>query len=110
MTKKPPISTNIIEQMIDLRIQQSAIEKQIEALKPAFYEACNQQDIDRIENGRALIYWRLTPGKWDYSYNIIEHEQKLKQLKLDFQETHEPVTGREVSWVIRLAVDKTASG
>jgi hypothetical protein len=94
-----------IERMIDLRIQQADLEQQIQALKSAFFEACNQQDTDHIENGRAFIFCKLTPGKWNYPTNIINHERKLKQLKKDFQDNHEPDTGREVFWVIKLLTD-----
>jgi hypothetical protein len=94
-----------IERMINLRIQQAKLEQQIQALKPAFSEACSQQDTDQIENGRACTFRKLTPGKWNYSTNIINHERKLKQLKKVFQENHEPNTGREVFWVIKLLTD-----
>jgi hypothetical protein len=94
-----------IERMIDLRIQQANLEQQIQALKPAFFKACSQQDTDQIENSRAFIFCKLTPGKWNYSTNIINQEHKLKQLKKDFQEKHEPNTGREVFWAIKLLTD-----
>jgi hypothetical protein len=97
-----------IERMIDLRIQQAKLKQQIQALKPAFFEACSQQDTDQIKNGRAFIFCKLTPGKWNYSTNIINHERKLKQLKKDFQENHEPNTGREVFWVNSLMTQKTS--
>jgi hypothetical protein len=58
--------SDIIEQMIDLRIRQADLEQQIQALRPAFFDACAQQTTDRLENERALIYRRLTPSKWNY--------------------------------------------
>jgi hypothetical protein len=94
-----------IEQMIDLRIQLEEIEQQIQNLKPAFYEACEQMETDQIRRERALIYCKINNGKWVYPDNIIKQQQKLKQLKLDFQTTHEPNSGREVSWVIKLYSD-----
>jgi hypothetical protein len=42
--------------MIDLRIQLEEIERQIQNLKPAFYEACEQMETDQIRRERALIY------------------------------------------------------
>lgn len=92
----------IIEQMIDLRIQQADLEVQIQALKPAFFDACAQQTADRLKNKRALIYCRLTPGQWNYPDHIVHQEQKLKQIKQDFRESHEPVAGREVAWTLKL--------
>ena len=47
---------NIIEAMIDLRIQLEQIETQIDALKLAFYAACatlNAKKIERITFGTA---------------------------------------------------------
>jgi hypothetical protein len=92
----------VIELMIDLRIQQAELEQQIQALKPAFFDACTQQNTDRIKNERALIYCKLTPGQWNYPSDIVDREQQLKQLKLDFKLTHEPAAGREVSWTLKL--------
>jgi hypothetical protein len=94
--------SDIIEQMIDLRIQQADLEQQIQALRPAFFDACAQQTMDRLENERALIYRKLTPSKWNYPSHILAHEQQLKQLKQDFQESHEPAMGREIIWNIKL--------
>lgn len=94
-----------IEQMIDLRIQLEEIERQIQELKPAFYEACEQLETDQIHHEKALIYCKVTSGKWVYPDNIIKQQQKLKQLKLDFQTTHEPISGREISWVLKLYSD-----
>jgi hypothetical protein len=102
MATKKTSPAQIIEQMIDLRIQQAKIEQQIQALQPSFFEACAQQNTDHIKNDRAFIFCRLTPGKWNYPSNIIQYERQLKQLKQDFQTNHEPNTGREVSWVIKL--------
>jgi hypothetical protein len=98
-TLKPP---EVIELMIDLRIQQAELEQQIQALKPFFFDACTQQNTDRIHNERALIYCRLTPGQWNYPSDIVHQEQQLKQLKEDFKLTHEPAAGREVSWTLKL--------
>jgi hypothetical protein len=98
-TFKPP---EVIEQMIDLRIRQVELEQQIQALRPAFFDACAQQTTDRLENERALIYRRLTPSKWNYPSHILDQERQLKQLKQDFQENHEPEMGREVIWNIKL--------
>lgn len=102
MTTETLTPSEIIELMIDLRIQQADLEAQIQALKPAFFDACAQQTTDRIQNERALIYCRLTPGQWNYPDDIVQHEQQLKQLKQDFRENHEPAVGREVSWALKL--------
>jgi hypothetical protein len=98
-TLTPP---DVIELMIDLRIQQAELEQEINALKPAFFDACAQQNTDHIPNERALIFCKLTPGQWNYPEDIIEHEQQLKQLKQDFRENHEPAAGREISWALKL--------
>jgi 3-methyladenine DNA glycosylase AlkC len=102
MTTNSLPSAKIIEQMIDLRIQLEAIDQQIKELKPAFIEACEEQESDQIHHERALIYCKITNGTWIYPTNIIKQQEKLKQLKQDFHATHEPNAGREVSWVIKL--------
>ena len=93
---------NVINQMIALRLQRAAIDHQIDTLKPTFFEACATLDISQLRHEQALVSRQLTPGQWDYPSPILEQEQQLKQLKQQFRETHEPATGRELSWSIRL--------
>lgn len=94
--------TDIVDAMIELRIQLREIEEQIQALQPAFFTACLALNTDKIALQRATISRRLTPGQWAYSANIVEQEDLLKQLKQQFQQTHEPISGREVTWAIKL--------
>ena len=110
-TSAPPATTldldllnpiNVIEAMIDLRIQFEQLETQINALKPAFYVACATLNAEKIERDRALITRRLTPGQWAYSSEVSEQEMLFKQLKQQFQKAHEPAGGREVIWAIKL--------
>jgi len=96
-------SDNVINQMVALRVQRAKLDHQINSLKPLFFKACAAQDKSRFEHEQATISRRLTPGKWDYPERIVEQENRLKQVKQQFQETHEPTTGREVIWSIRLA-------
>jgi hypothetical protein len=103
MAKKSPLSSaKIIDQMIALHTQKKILEQQIQELEPAFFEACNQQDNDKINGERALVYRKITPGRWVYPNNIIEQQEQLKQLKQEFQDTHEPNHGREISWVVKI--------
>lgn len=93
---------DIIDAMINLRSQLAELEQQIQALQPAFYAACIALNTDKIEMERATISRRLSPGKWDYSNDIVEQEELLSRLKKQFQQTHEPISGREVIWAVRL--------
>jgi len=93
---------DVIEAMIDLRIQLEQIETQIDALKLAFYAACVALNADKIQRDRALITRRLTQGQWDYSPEVIEQELLFKQLKQQFQKQHEPIGGRDVIWAVKL--------
>jgi methionyl-tRNA formyltransferase len=95
-------SIDILNAMIELRIQLREIEEQIQALQPAFFVACLALNTDKIALQRATISRRLTPGQWAYSANVVEQEDLLKQLKQQFQKTHEPVGGREITWAIKL--------
>jgi len=94
--------TEIIETMIELRIQLREIEEQIQTLQPAFLTACLALNTDKIALDRATISRRLTPGQWAYSVPVLEQETLFKQLKQQFQQTHEPIAGREVIWAIKL--------
>lgn len=104
-----PSPIEIINAMIELRIQLYELEQQIQALQPAFKAACLALNTDKIALERAIITRKLTPGQWVYSPDISEQEDLLKQLKRQFQQTHEPTqqtheptSGREVIWVIKL--------
>ena len=92
----------IIETMIDLRIQLSQLEQQIQSLQPAFFAACLALNTEKIALERAIITRRLTPGRWTYSPDIGEQEALLKQLKRQFQQLHEPTSGRDLTWSIKL--------
>jgi hypothetical protein len=104
MPKSKSISSpeDIIQQMIALQTQQAVIEAQISDLRPAFFEACAQYDSNHIEHNGAFIYRKLTRGTWTYPDDIINYEQHLKKIKLEFRQTHEPTDGREISWIIKL--------
>ncbi|MEP0920124.1 hypothetical protein NC981_25350 [Leptolyngbya sp. DQ-M1] len=93
---------DVIEAMIDLRIQLEQIEIQIDALKLAFYGAYTTLNAEKIERDRALIIRRLTPGQWTYSPEVLEQELLFKQLKQQFHKAHEPTSGREVIWAVKL--------
>lgn len=88
--------------MIDLRAQVAELDLQIQALQPSFNTACLALNTDKIALERAIISRRLTPGKWDYSNDVIVQEDLFKSLKKQFQQTHEPISGREVAWTIKL--------
>lgn len=94
---------DVIDQMVELRLQRTQLDQRIEALKPAFHQACTELDVSQFRHDNALISRKLTPGRWQYSDSIQEKEKQLKRLKRQFQETHEPVSGREISWAIKLA-------
>lgn len=93
---------DIIEAMIDLRIQLFHLKQQIEALETDFAAACLSLNLDKIALERAVITRRLTPGQWSYALPILQQEELLKDLKQAFQQEHEPTGGREVTWAIKL--------
>jgi hypothetical protein len=92
----------IINAMIDLRIQLSELERQIQALQPTFFAACTALKTEKIALEQAIITRRLTPGQWTYSPDILEQESLLKQLRRQFQLDHDPTRGRDLIWVIKL--------
>ena len=105
--------SDVIDQMIELQMQLVEVKHQIDALKPAFYAACAAQEAEGTEfrhdytgkDGspyRAVIYRRLSAGQWEYPDTIVEQEQRLKHLKKQFQAVHEPKSGREITWTVRL--------
>lgn len=93
---------DVIRAMIDLRAQVAELELQIQTLQPTFGAACLALNTDKISLERAIISRRLTPGRWAYSNDVVEQEDLFKLLKKQFQQTHEPIAGREVAWTIKL--------
>jgi hypothetical protein len=113
LDSKPPILStessanlldplDVINMMIDLRAQLAELEQQVQTLQPAFYAACVALNTDKMELERAIISRRLSPGKWNYSDDIVEQEELLSRLKKQFQQNHEPISGREVIWAVKL--------
>jgi hypothetical protein len=96
---------DIIDRMIELRIQLQELESQIASLQPAFFAACLALNTEKIERTRAVISRRLTPGQWTYSIDILEQVSFLKQLKKQFHQDHEPTGGREVTWAMKLLLN-----
>lgn len=92
----------VIETMIDLRIQLAQLEQQIQTLQPSFFTACLILNQAKIERDRAIISRKLTPARWTYAMDILEQEALLKQLRKQFQQDHEPTGGRETTWIIKL--------
>lgn len=96
---------DIIDRMIELKIQLQELQNQIESLQPAFFAACLSLNTQKIERTRAIITRKLTPGQWTYSIDILEQEGCLKQLKKQFHQDHEPSSGREVTWMMKLLLN-----
>jgi hypothetical protein len=92
----------VIETMIDLRIQFTQLEQQIQTLQPSFFAACLMLNQAKIERDRAIISRKLTPAQWTYAIDVLEQEALFKQLRKQFQQDHEPTGGRETTWIIKL--------
>ena len=93
---------DIIEHMIDLRIQIALLQQQAKELKQDFFAACFALNLDTITLEQATISRKLSPGKWDYPPNITEQDLLIKALKEQFKQDNEPISGRDITWVIRL--------
>ncbi|MDX2242653.1 MAG: hypothetical protein NW224_18350 [Leptolyngbyaceae cyanobacterium bins.302] len=96
---------DIIDRMIELRIQLQELQNEIASLQPAFFAACLTLNTEKIERTRAVITRRLTPGQWTYSIDILEQDSFLKQLKKQFHQNHEPTSGRELTWAMKLLLN-----
>lgn len=99
-------ANEILEQMIDLRLQMAQLQQEMQALKPAFFAACQSFQQNTIERQRAIIKRRLTPGKWNYHSDILDQEQLIKTLKQQFRQDHDPISGRDVIWMIQLILSE----
>jgi hypothetical protein len=93
---------DVIETMIDLRVQLAQLEHQIKTLQPTFFAACFALNQVKIERQRAIVSQKRTPAQWSYATEILEQELLLKQLRKQFQQDHEPTGGRQITWMIKL--------
>lgn len=100
-------ANDIIDHMIDLRIQMAQLQQEIEALHPSFCAACVTFDKPTIQLERAIIKRRFTPGKWLYDEEITTQANLLKTLKAQFKIDHEPIAGRDINWIIQLLLGQS---
>lgn len=98
----------VIDAMIELRIQLAQLEQQIQDLQPAFFAACLTLNQAKIARSRAIISRKFTPAQWSYATDILEQEALLKQLRKQFQQDHEPTGGRNIIWMIKLLLAQSA--
>jgi len=71
----------IIDDMVDLRIQMAQLEQQIRELQPLFFAACFRLNQAKIDRSRAIISRKLTPAQWTYTAEILDQEVLFKQLR-----------------------------
>ncbi len=93
---------DIIDEMIDRRMHVFKMEREIQALQPAFFAACLALNTEKMQHRRATITRKLTPAQGTDSADVLEQEALLKQLKRRFQQNHEPSSGRDMTWMIKL--------
>lgn len=98
----------VIDAMIELRIQLAQLEQQIQNLQPAFFAACFMLNQAKIARTRAIISRKHTPAQWTYTADILEQEAFLKLLRKQFQQDHEPTKGRDITWIIKLLLAQSA--
>lgn len=99
--------TEVINNMVELRVQLAQLEQQIQDLQPAFKAACATFNTKKIELDRAIITQKLTPAQWSYSKEILQQQNLIKELKRQFKLDHEPISGRDITWVIKLLLSKS---
>ncbi len=99
--------TEVINNMVELRIQLAQLEQQIQDLQPAFKAACTTFNTQKIELDRAVITQKLTPAQWSYSKEILQQQDLIKELKRQFKLDHEPIAGRDITWAIKLLLSKS---
>lgn len=100
--------TEVINNMVELRVQLAQLEQQIQDLQPAFKAACATFNTKKIELDRAVITQKLTPAQWAYSNEILQQQNLIKELKRQFKLDHEPIAGRDITWVIKLLLSKSS--
>lgn len=92
---------DVIEMMVERLFQLAELEHHIQTLQPTFFAACLALNTDKITLQKAIITRRLTPAQWDYSAAILQQQDVLKHLKQQFQHTHQPISGRDITWVLK---------
>ncbi len=98
----------VIDTMIELRIQLGQLQQQIQELEPTFFAACLILNQAKIQRERAVISRKFTPAQWTYDADILAQEALFKQLRKQFQQDHEPTGGRDITWMIKLLLAQSA--
>lgn len=99
-------ASEVIDAMIELKFQAYQLDQQIKALQPLFFATCEALKTSKIELEHAVISRRLTPAQWTYDPHILQQQDFLKALKQEFQRDHEPTSGRDVIWSVKLLHSK----
>jgi hypothetical protein len=90
----------IIEHYVRLRKMEKRLQKKIEVAYDKFAAAATAIEADGMEVAKAKIQLSRTPFQWSYSPKIVKAEKVLKELKANFQETHDPSGGGEPVWKV----------
>lgn len=85
----------VIDAMIELRIQLVQLQQQIQALEPTFFAACLMLNQAKIQRERAVISRKFTPAQWTYDLAnrrspILNCMVRPKLLKLKAKPTVNP--------------------
>jgi len=90
----------IIQHYVNLKRREKKLQQKIEAAYEEFAKAATAIEANGMKVGIAKIELSRTPFKWDYSPKIVKAEKAVKELKANFQETHEPSGGGEPVWKV----------
>ncbi len=90
----------VIEAYVALKKKIKKLEEQAKADYEQFASAASAIDANKMIVAGARIELSHTPKKWEYSRRIVKEEEALKELKVLYQQKHEPVSGGEEVWKV----------
>ena len=77
---------DVIDQMVELRLQRAQLDQRIEALKPAFHQACTALDRLSVQTSKCTHFSQADAWAMSRILTLFKKEKQLKRLKRQFQE------------------------
>ncbi len=90
----------VIEAYVALKRKIKKLEDKAKADYEAFAEAAAAIEADGMKIGQAKIQLSRKPFQWEYSPKIVKADEAVKELKKNWQATHEADGGGEPVWKV----------
>lgn len=97
----------IVLKAVSIKAKIAALEAEYTEMKASLFKACDKLvkglESPRIDTDDAVLVRSSTRGTWKFSAAITKLDNEVKAMKKVYQLKHEPISGREPMWIIKLS-------